>query len=90
MAQLGITVSKDETFGGLIDGVKSIRVFRGQYKLKGLQDDEQFVTISINGMKIPQCFWEGQLSMPTSVAKLVGQSLLNVCDNLDSIEIQLE
>jgi hypothetical protein len=90
MAQLGITVSNVNTYGGLIDGVKSVRIFRGQYKYKNLKDDEQYITISITGMKNSGCFSEGELSMPKSVARLVGQSLVDVTSNLASVEVQLE
>jgi hypothetical protein len=90
MAQIGVTVTKGETYGGLIDGVKSIRVFKGQGKFKNLKDDEHYITISINGMKTSQGFWEGQLSMPTSVARLVGQSLLDVTSKLISVEAHIE
>jgi len=90
MAQLGITVSKAESYGGPIDGVRSIRIFRGQYKFKDLKDDEQYITISISGKKTIKGFWEGELSMPKSVAKLLGQSLLDVASNLSSVEVQMD
>lgn len=90
MAQLGITVSNIHSHGGPISGVKSIRIFRGQYKLKDLKDDEQYITISISGKKTSEGFWEGELSMPKSVAKLVGQSLLDVASNLSSVEVQMD
>lgn len=90
MAQLGISVSKADSFGGPIDGVKSIRIFRGQYRFKDLKDEERYITIAINGQKSTRNYWEGELSMPASVAKLVGQSLLDVTGNLGSVEIQME
>jgi hypothetical protein len=90
MAQLGITVTDTELNGGPIDGVKSIRIFRGQYKLKNLKDDEQYITISISGKKSAKGFTEAELCMPMSVAKLLGQSLVDVTSNLSSVELQLE
>ena len=90
MAQLGITVSNIHSYGGPIDGVHIIKVFRGQYKYKDLKDDEQYITISITGKKKTQSFWEGELSMPMSVAKLLGQSLVDVTQNLSSVELQLD
>ena len=90
MAQLGITISNIHSIGGPIDGVKSIMIFKGQYKFKDLKDDEQYITISIKGKKTSEGFWEGEVSMPTSVAKLVGQSLLDVTTNLSSVELQMD
>ncbi len=90
MAQLGITVSNMDTYGGPIDGVKSIKIFRGQYKYKNLKDDEQYITISITGNKSSRGFSEGELSMPKSVARLLGQSLVDVSSSLSSVEVQLE
>ena len=90
MAQLGITVSNIHSFGGPIDGVKSIKVFRGQYKYKDLKDTEQYITISVSGKKKTESFWEGEFSMPISVAKLLGQSLIDVSQNLSAVELQLE
>ena len=90
MAQLGITVSDTETYGGPVDGVTSIRIFRGQYRYKNLKDDEQYITISIQGKEKGRGFRHGELSMPASVARLVGQSLLDVTGNLASVEVQLE
>ena len=90
MAQLGITVSDTETHGDPIDGVSSIRIFRGQYKYKDLKHDEQYITISIQGREKGRGFRNGELSMPSSVARLVGQSLLDVTSNLASVEVQLE
>ncbi|NLL89993.1 MAG: hypothetical protein GX226_02675 [Dehalococcoidales bacterium] len=90
MAQLGITVSNIHSFGGPIDGVKSIKVFRGQYKYKDLKDNEQYITISVSGKKKTESFWEGEFSMPISVAKLLGQSLIDVSQNLSAVELQLE
>jgi len=89
MAQLGITVSNIHSYGGPINGVKSIKIFRGQYKYKDLKDDEQYITISISGKKTSEGFWEGELSMPKSVAKLLGQSLVDVASDLSSVEVQL-
>ena len=89
MAQLGISISNIHSHGGPISGVKSIRIFRGQYKYKDLKDDEQYITIAINGKKVTEGFWDGELSMPKSVAKLVGQSLLDVASSLSSVEIQI-
>ena len=89
MAQLGITISNIHSHGGPINGVKSIKIFRGQYKFKNLKDDEQYITISINGKKTSEAFWEGELSMLMSVAKLIGQSLLDVASNLSSVEVQI-
>lgn len=90
MAQLGISVSNIHSHGGPINGVRSIKIFRGQYKFKDLKDDEQYITISINGKKTNEGFWEGELSMPKSVAKLIGQSLLDVTTNLSSVELQID
>ena len=90
MAQFGISISNILSHGGPIKEVKNIRIFRGQYKLKDLKDDEQYITISINGKKTSESFWEGELSMPKSVAKLVGQSLLDVATNLYSVELQMD
>ena len=90
MAQLGITVSNIHSYGGPIDGVQVIKIFRGQYKYKDLKDDEQYITISITGKKETQNYREGELSMPMSVAKLLGQSLVDVTQNLSSVELQLD
>jgi len=48
------------------------------------------VTQTLLAWRRPEGHWEGELSMPASVARLVGQSLLDVTGNLGSVEIQME
>ncbi len=90
MAQVGISVAKTEPYGGVINNVNSIKVSRGQYKLKDLKGDERYITITITGPQVPNGYWHGELCMPAEVAKLIGQSLIDVSGNLRSAEIQLE
>ena len=90
MAQVGISVAKTEPYGGVIDNVKSIKVSRGQYKLKNLRGDDRYITITITGPQVPNGYWHGEMCMPASVAKLIGQALIDVSVDLRSAEIQLE
>lgn len=90
MAQVGVIVTKEDTFGGRIADVGSIRVFRGQYKYKDLKDEVQYITVSIKGSEKTDYWRAGEVSLPKPIAKMVAQALLDVCDNAAAVELQTE
>ncbi len=90
MSQVGIAVAKSEPYGGVIDNVNSIKIARGQYTLKDLKGEDRYVTITITGPQVPNGYWHGELCIPISVAKLIGQALIDVTGNVGSAEIQLQ